>query len=276
MKLSKKVTVTALTLLATLTIVPQAGFASEESATAGTVEITPVEVEFKHVSAELANNLKQLESLGGGIAPFVARQAEIDKAFNGGDHEQSTKDMTRLNRSVKDQLTDIKALRAAKPVKKPIATPAVAAQPASSSNALNLSPETMSALSKFIEPKQADLSQKNVTSYAGFNGDADGFAKMVAKDIIARELGNLGIPCNGPFRLERFRNLHRINELKQKGVRIDSYLDHYRRTEDLAAAAKKDPSRIAQLSGDVRFLEQQLGLSALTGSLKAAKNLSNY
>lgn len=268
MRLSKKVTTIALTLLATLTIVPQASFASEEVATAGTVEMTPAEVEYKNVSAELANNLKQLESLGGGIAPFVARQAEIDKAFNGGDQEQAAKDMSRLNRSAKDQLADLKVLRTAKP--KVAAKPAApaAAAPASASNQLNLSPETMSALSKFIEPKQAEINQKNVTSYAGFKGDADGFAEMVAKDIIARELGNLGIPCNGPFRLERFRNLHRINELKQKGVRIDGYLEHYKRTEDLAAAAKKDPSRLGQLSGDVRYLEQQLGLSALTGSLK--------
>jgi|GEM_PF-2343873 hypothetical protein len=276
MRLSKKVTITALTLLATLTIVPQA-FAADVAGTAGTVEMTPAEVEYKNVSTELANNLKQLESLGGGIAPFVARQEEIDKAFNGGDHEQAAKDMTRLNRSIKDQLTDIKALRSAKPKKAVAAAPA-AVQPASSSstvNSLNLSPETMSALSKFIEPKQADLSKQNVTSYANFKGDADGFAEMVAKDIITRELGNLGIPCNGPFRLERFRNLHRINELKQKGVRIDGYLDHYRRTEELAAAAKRDGSRLAQLSGDVRYLEQQLGLSQLTGSLKG-KNISSY
>lgn len=269
MRLLKKATITALTLLATLSIVPQVFAADEVS---GTVEMTPAEVQYKNVSDELANNLKQLESLGGGIAPFVARQAEIEKAFGGGDHEQAAKDMTNLNRSAKDQLADIKALRAAKP-KKAVAK-APAAQPASSSstvNSLNLSPETMSALSKFIEPKQV-TNQSNITSYANFKGDADGFADMVAKDIIARELGNLGIPGKGPFRLERFRNLHRINELKQKGVRIDGYLDHYRRTEDLAAAAKVDPSRIAQLSGDVRYLEQQLGLAPLNGSLKG-KNL---
>ncbi len=230
---------------------------------AGSVETTPLEVQFTSVSSELAANLKQLETLGGGIAPFANRQKQIDQVFAAGDHESAVKDLVRLNNSVTDQLANLKALRTAKRV--PPHAKAAGAVPVAPSNTLAVSPASMNELAKLMS---VDHNQGSVASYSNYEGDADGFTKMVAKDIIARELGNLGIPCKGPFRVERFRNLQRINELRQKGQRIDGYLDFHRRTEDLAAAAKFDPSRLAQLSSEVRYLEQQLGLSPLAGSLK--------
>jgi hypothetical protein len=227
---------------------------------AGSIETTPLEVQYNSVSGELAAHLKQLETLGGGIAPFVTRQKQIDQVFVAGDHENAVKDLVRLNQSVSDQLANLKALRA---VKKTPAQPKVAfAAPVTSTGSLAVSPASMSELNKLM------IVNQGVGNYSSYEGDADGFAKMVAKDIIARELGNLGIPCKGPFRVERFRNLQRINELRQKGQRIDGYLDFHKRTEELASLAKNDPSRLAQLSSEVRYLEQQLGLSPLTGALK--------
>lgn len=227
---------------------------------AGSIETTPLEVQYNSVSGELAAHLKQLETLGGGIGPFIARQKQIDQVFVAGDHENAVKDLVRLNQSVSDQLANLKALRA---VKKAPALPKVAfAAPVTTTGNLAVSPASMSELSKLMVVNQG------VGNYSGYEGDADGFAKLVAKDIIARELGNLGIPCKGPFRVERFRNLQRINELRQKGQKIDGYLDFHKRTEELASLAKNDPSRLAQLSSEVRYLEQQLGLSPLTGSLK--------
>ncbi|MBX9951983.1 MAG: hypothetical protein K2Y39_22615 [Candidatus Obscuribacterales bacterium] len=232
-------------------------FAAEVS---GSVETTPLEVQYTCVSGELAAHLKQLEGLGGGIAPFVTRQKQIDQVFVAGDHEGAVKDLVRLNQNVSDQLANLKALRA---VKRPAAQPKVAsAAPVAAPGGLSVSSASMNDLSKLMVVSQG------AGNYSNYEGDADGFAKMVAKDIISRELGNLGIPCKGPFRVERFRNLQRINELRQKGQRIDGYLDFHKRTEELASLAKNDPSRLGQLSSEVRYLEQQLGLSPLTGSLK--------
>ena len=230
---------------------------------AGSVETTPLEVQYTSVSGDLTTHLKQLESLGGGIAPFVARQKQIDQVFTAGDHENAVRDLVHLNKSVTDQLANLKALRTAKRVSAP--SKAAIAMPVSSSSSLVVSPASMGELSKLMV-----VNQTGTGSYSSYEGDADGFAKTVAKDIIARELGNLGIPCKGPFRVERFRNLQRINELRLKGQRIDGYLDFHKRTEDLAALAKNDPSRLGQLSSEVRYLEQQLGLSPLTGSLKVS------
>ncbi len=230
---------------------------------AGSVETTQSEAQFASVSNELAANLKQLESLGGGIAPFANRQKQIDQVFAAGDHESALKDLVRLNNSVTEQLANLRALRTAKKI--PAQAKAAVAMPVAPSSTLVVSPTSMNELGKLLS---VDQNQGSIASYSNYEGDADGFAKMVTKDIIARELGNLGIPCKGPFRVERFRNLQRINELRQKGQRIDGYLDFHRRTEDLAAAAKYDSSRLAQLSSEVRYLEQQLGLSPLTGSLK--------
>lgn len=237
-------------------------FAAEVS---GSIETTPLEVQYTAVSGELASHLKQLEALGGGIAPFVTRQKQIDEVFTAGDHENAVKDLVRLNQGVTDQLANLKALRTAK--KAPVQPKVAVAVPAVASGALAVSPASLSDLSRLMV-----INQSGTGNYSNYEGDADGFAKMVAKDIIARELGNLGIPCKGPFRVERFRNLQRINELRQKGQRIEGYLDFHKRTEELAAIAKNDPSRLGQLSSEVRYLEQQLGLSPLTGSLK----LSTY
>lgn len=233
---------------------------------AGSVATTPFEIQFTALTSELKTNLNQLESLGGGIAPFVNRQKQIEQTFANGEQEAAVKDMTALNKSATDQLANLKALRTTKRV---IARPkGLPVMPIASVNTLSVSPQTMSDLGKLM------AANPGVTAgnYSKYEGDADGFLKVVAENIAARELGGLGIPCKGPFRVERFRNLQRINELRQKGTKIEGYLDYYRKTEDVAGLCKNDPSRISELSSEVRYLEQQLGLSPLTGSLK----ITNY
>lgn len=229
---------------------------------AGSVETTPLEVQYTSASEELTAQLKQLASLGGGITPFVNRQKHIDQVFADGDHESAVNDLVHLNKSVKEQLSNLKALRTSKKVAAP--TKVASVKTSAPSSSLAVSPASMSQLNMLM------VNQGGVGSYSSYAGDADGYAKTVANDILARELGNLGIPCKGPFRVERFRNLQRINELRQKGQRIDGYLDYHRRTEELASLARNDSSRLGQLSSEVRYLEQQLGLSPLTGSLKIA------
>lgn len=229
---------------------------------AGSIETTPLEVQYTAVSEELTMQLKQLASLGGGITPFVNRQKQIDQVFTDGAHERAVNDLLHLNNSVKEQLSNLKALRTAKKVAAPVKV--AAARPSAHTNSLAVSPASMSQLNMLM------VNQACAGNYSNYEGDADGYAKTVANDILARELGNLGIPCKGPFRVERFRNLQRINELRQKGQKIDGYLDYHRRTEELASLARNDSSRLGQLSSEVRYLEQQLGLSPLTGSLKLA------
>ena len=50
---------------------------------------------------------------------------------------------------------------------------------------------------------------------------------------------------------------------------ITNYLAYYNKTEEIARAAKHNPGRIGELSGNVQYLSQQLQLPPLSGSLSA-------
>lgn len=229
----------------------------------GAVETTPQEMQYRELSHEIRENMRKLEALGGGMAPFVRRLEEIDAVYAKGDIGAALKDLSSLSQNVDEQLKRLNALRSEKRIV-PVVVRTAAQKPQAGSYA-----RTNAVVQDARKDDAKQSEGQEVVCYSQFKGSADDFLKVIAEEIASRELGGLGIPVRGPFRLERFRNLRRINELRQKGQKIDGYLDFYRRTEEIASSARKDGTLIGQLSSAVRYLEQQLGLEPLSGSLSA-------
>ncbi|MBX9693237.1 MAG: hypothetical protein K2Z81_12690, partial [Cyanobacteria bacterium] len=185
----------------------------------------------------------------------------------------SVSQIKALNRSAGEQITSVKALRS----KKPMQTHKVAARGGESvdptiTKALLADQRVQKAIMQYAQGSAPG----NSSGYSNFNGSADDYVSLVAKDVIARELGGLGIPVKGPFMVERFRNLQRINELKQQGRKIDGFLGYHRTTEDIALAASRDTGRLAELSQRISYLRQQLGLAPLSRSLTTISQLQAF
>ncbi len=241
---------------------------AQASPVSGVVEVSNHDVEYKSLTTEFAQKLERLEKLGGGIKPFGLRLASIDESYSAGKTTESLELLKNLSQQVDQQLEAITALRAKKP-----AAVASLPQPAGHKGSemaqiLNDSRvrSTIANYAKSME--QNGGSQK---SYSSFSGSAEDYIAAVAKDVISRELGGLNAPVQGPFLLERFRNLQRINELRKHGDRIDGFLTYHKHTEDIASVASRDSTRMAELSQRVLYLRQQLGLSPLSSSLKISQ-----
>lgn len=262
--LNKVASLTAL-LLVTLTTNLQPA-AADEAAPAiaeqqvGSVAMPPEEVQYRDLRDQLQAKIKKLAGLGAGVAPFENRLSEIDKSSEN-NWVASSKSLSSLNDSVEAQLKSIAALRAPKPVAaKTVALPSrvTAALPRAAQG--QDMQRVVNRLASVL-PNSKDLLQ--VPS----GGTADDFVQNLANQLAARELGGLGVPVSGPFLLERFRNLQKVNQMRVAGQNIDSYLDYWRRTEETLKLAKRDSSRLGELSSQVSYLQQQLGLQPLSGSI---------
>ncbi len=252
-------------LIASVVVVPA------NAQVSGTLEASPADAEYKQLTLELNDKLHQLEELGGGIKPFEDRFKTIDETYtSSGDANESVSQIKALNRSAGEQIASVKALRTKKSAI--VARKATPGSDAVVSKSLLSDQRVQKAILTFAQQN----SNSNAPSYAGFNGTADDYVTLVAKDVIARELGGLRVPVKGPFLLERFRNLQRISELKKQGKKIDGFLGYHRTTEDVASAASRDMGRLAELSQRVSYLRQQLGLAPLSRSLTTISQLQAF
>ncbi len=217
---------------------------------------------YQDLKASVSQDLKHLQELGGGIKPFEARIADLDQMKSNGQADAAMSQLTSLSSSVKEQLKSVSELRAHKPA--PKAKVASGARP-TTTDMIALFTSSPKSFDQNISSSQAQQLQQ-MFSDTNFQGNGNEYIQKVAQDIIAREFGGLGIPCRGPFQLERFRNLHRMNELRKQGRDIKNFLTYHNQTEQLAARASREPGIVAELSQRVRYLEQQLGMAPLTGS----------
>lgn len=265
-----KTALTALLLVA-LTTGFQPAFADEAATApiaqqAGSVAIPPEEVQYRDLKDQLQAKIKKLAGLGAGVTPFENRLNEIDQSSEN-NWVASSKSLSSLNDSVESQLKSIAALRAPKPV---AAKPAVSLNPqvAQMLAARGVAPQG-SDMQKIVNRLATVLpeSKGSLSSLVNNGGTADGFLENLANQVASRELGGLGIPVSGPFLLERFRNLQRVNQLRSEGRQINSFLDYWKRTEEQVKLAKRDNSRLSELSSQVSYLQQQLGLQPLSGSV---------
>ncbi len=262
--LNKVASLTAL-LLVTLTTNLQPASADEVAGLAlagqqvGSVAMPPEEVQYRELHDQLQAKIKKLAGLGAGVAPFENRLSEIDKASEN-NWVASSKSLSSLNDSVEAQLKSIAALRAPKPVAAKVALP---------SNIASALPRGAQGqdMQRVVNRLAAVLPNSKDLLQVPNGGTADDFVQNLANQLAARELGGLGVPVSGPFLLERFRNLQRVNQMRAAGQNIDSYLDYWRRTEDTLKLAKRDSSRLSELSSQVSYLQQQLGLQPLSGSI---------
>lgn len=214
----------------------------------------------------IKDKLERLKSLGGGIKPFVARLDEIAKSA---DVDKAADDLTALDESVQEQINAVSSLR-----NKPHAAPSLQGHGQSLQTYSGGDSEggLPAAIQKPI-PQAKKPTAPALTPIAPpaikatYQGSVDGYYDMLVGEVLGKELGGLGFPCKGPFRLERFRLLQRIQEIRTSGTNVDGYLAYYHKIEEAAGRARKDQTRLPELSGNVAYLQQQLGLSTLTGSL---------
>ncbi|MBK9144942.1 MAG: hypothetical protein IPM23_20815 [Candidatus Melainabacteria bacterium] len=230
-------------------------------------EVMGVEGQYQRMHRSFEEKLGKLEGLGGGIKPFADRLSQIDESFKKGDAQGAVRSLDSLDRSIESQLKSVTALRAPRPK----AAPASQVVSSSSNSRISQNPLMILARSEvggksLISPET--IASMNTGNYSSFQGSPNEYLEKLARDLVGRELGGLSIPVKGPFRLERFRNVQRISELRKLGKRVDNYLYQYEKTEDLAAQAHRDPGRVEELSSQVRYLAQQLGVSQLSGSLR--------
>jgi hypothetical protein len=251
-----------LTLLLVVSLfLPATAFAAEEAPAVAAAAGACTEYDTTRKSVD--DKIKQLEALGGGVKPFLTRLEQIESTANRAD---AAKYLKSLENSLDEQLKAVKELRAPKPVGSVAKT---VARPKGVQTGLDNRNSAIEQLLAQYMKSPSSVSTQSL-NLASFQGTADDYVNMVAKDLISRELGGLGVPCKGPFRLERFRNLQRIKELKDQGKEYRNFLSYHNHTEEVAQGAKDDSGRVPELSQRVRYLEQQLGLSPLTSSLSAS------
>ncbi|MBZ0187421.1 MAG: hypothetical protein K8F91_14335 [Candidatus Obscuribacterales bacterium] len=249
-------------LIALLTVAPVCADVTEQLNVEG--ELVSADSQYVNIQKGFSDKLAKLEKLGGGIKPFADRAAQVEEMNARGESAAAIKVLESLDRSIDAQLKSIEGLRAVKPK--------VAKQVASSNSTAVAKNLLMILASSEIGGKKLlsseTLASVDSSTFANFQGNANEYLEKVAQDLVARELGGLAIPVKGPFRLERFRNVQRISELRKHGKRVDNFLYQYQMTEQLAQAAGHDAGRVEELSSQVRYLGQQLGLCQLTGSIR--------
>lgn len=195
---------------------------------------TEQEALYNSLRGRILARIQNLEHRGAGTKPFLATLAQADSEFKNGQTIKAQASLYKLEEPIAGQESQL-SLRAAR-------------------NTASSNPRLA-----------AGHGDPRASGTANFQGTADAYYDEVAKSILQRELGDLA-PCDGPFRLERFRIGKRLQELRQRGVSIDANLTLYRRTEELAAVANKNPRRLPELSDNIRYMEKQLGLTELQGS----------
>jgi hypothetical protein len=204
---------------------------------------------------KLVERIKWLESKGVGVKPFFDQLSQIDGLYSHGDSTTASAATARLVSTVSEheQIIKQKALTASRS--------AATAAPPQMSSAKQAAMEHMLA-----EMRAKGASQKQINdALADFQGTSDAYYDEVARTMLQHELGDLA-PCEGPFRMERFRIAKKIQELRNGGVSTASFVSYYRKLEDEAGEAQKDPRRLAEMADNIRYMDKQLGLSELQGS----------
>ncbi|HEY9713341.1 MAG TPA: hypothetical protein V6C72_07715 [Chroococcales cyanobacterium] len=206
-----------------------------------TGKIAPTQAQYQAQRADVASQLKSLEAKGVGIAAFVTELKRLDSLYTHAQLAEATQGMTKLADNVQQLEARRQEAQAASHVAK--------VQPANHGRS--------SGQSKI----SSDLLEQGVAAY---NGSVDGFVDSIVNEIAQRELGRF-IPNKGPFLVERFRIAKRIHELENRNVRVDGFANLYRQMEDLVAL--RDSRKLPEISNNVKYLQQQLGLTQLEGSL---------
>ncbi|HEY9718140.1 MAG TPA: hypothetical protein V6C69_11760 [Trichormus sp.] len=201
----------------------------------------------------LVERIKWLESKGVGVKPFFDQLSRIDGLYSHGDSTTASTAMAHLVSTVSEheQIIKQKSLTAARPV--------TAAAP-------QMSSAKQAAMQQMLaEMKAKGASQKQINdALADFQGTSDAYYDEIARTMLQHELGDLA-PCEGPFRMERFRIAKKIQELRNSGAKTAGFVSYYRKLEDEAAEAQKDPRRLAEMADNIRYMNKQLGLSELQG-----------
>ena len=233
--------------------------------------MTPDEASYQSIHADVQAKIEKLESLGGGMKVIKNYLIQIDQAYNKGNTKNALQQIKSLNKSVTQQLKKLEELRSEKRV---VRTQAQNSIPVAPGMAPEKEPLTtlLDALSQ-AKAQTQQVKIANKSKYKNFDGTPNAYLQMVVKDIVKKELGQIELPCKGPFRLERFRIAQRISEMQKQGQNISGYLNYYNRTEQIARAARQDPRRIPELNGNVSYLSQQLELKPLTAG---SVNVSMY
>lgn len=176
-----------------------------------------------------------LKDKGMGVRSFSNLVEQMDALYKRGDQKGVSTIMNDLNRDI----TELEARR----------------REAQSIKAHSQSQVQM--VSGGAKPSTAHRSEP-------YNGSMDGFVDQVLGSIITREVGRF-VPQKGPFIVERFRIAQRMHSLEQRRMPIDGYANLFRQVEDLAGS--RDQRRFGELTMNIRYLQQQLGLAQLEGSL---------
>lgn len=100
---------------------------------------------------------------------------------------------------------------------------------------------------------------------AQFAGKTDDYAEEIAWTILKRECGDLA-PARGPFRMERFRIAKAIQQLASKGRNVVSFTAMYKRIDALTLQTASDRRKMNELTDQIQYLQQQLGLPPLQGT----------
>jgi len=214
---------------------------------------------FQSQRVKLVERIKALEGKGVGVKPFFDEVSRIDGLYSHGDTAGATAALGRLGSTVAEheQIIKTKSVVAARPAGAPAAAAAAAAPMSSAKQA---------AMQQMLSQMRAQgASQKQIdTALTNFQGTSDEYYDEIARTMLQHELGDLA-PCEGPFRMERFRIAKKIQELRVTSVNTAGFTSFYRKLEEMAVIAAKDPRKIAEMADNVRYMEKQLGLSELQG-----------
>ncbi len=205
---------------------------------------------FRSDRTRLVTRLQALEKKGVGVKLYNAELLKADESFNQSDFVKANETLSKLAKLIDEQETRLKTAAA------PPTNALQLAHAALTGNGPVVGLGNRSSAAEYA----ARMGVKG--SLGDFSGSSDAYYDEVARQMLARELGDLA-PIEGAFRLERFRLAKKIQELKNQGAQVDSYRIFYRKIEDLAAS--KDPRKIAELRDNIQYLQKQLGLSQLQG-----------
>jgi hypothetical protein len=205
--------------------------------------------QFQTERARVAGRIDVLKAKGVGVNPFVDELSKIDDQYKRADVAGATNALTRLDDSISQQE---KARQDAQV--------ALASRPA---------PSVQMVAPKGAPARSIEAARPN-ESIANFNGNVDDFVDKMVTQIVSKELGQY-VPHKGPFMVERFRIAKRIHELEDQRMNVSGYANLYKKMEDIVAS--RDARRLPELSMNVQYLQQQLGLAQLQGKLHRPLNL---
>lgn len=208
-------------------------------------------MEFQGERSKVAGQIEALRAKGVGVTPFIQELSKIDEAYRRADIEGAMASLTRLSSALGEQD------RARQEIQTTTTTRARSMQPAYGGG-------TSRTLASVATTPLNRIGSAGVPSVADFNGSMDGFVSAVINTALKEGLGNY-VPHKGPFLVERARIARRIRELELQRVNVQGYASLFNNMEDVVVG--QDSRRLNELSMDVRYLQSQLGLQQLEGTV---------